>query len=168
MPQSLPRYPRCLVCGSREANIATLNTKFYADDDTVTATVTLGPETEGYKGIVHGGIVAGLLDECIGWAACVRHRRFYVTRELKVRYLRPVLLGSRVVVSGTVTAGRGRLSRGRGELRLENGTLVATAEGTYFRLSEEASLEVADYLSYEAGDLDFRDTGTGGPAKDDV
>jgi uncharacterized protein (TIGR00369 family) len=155
--QPLPRYTRCLVCGSRDANIATLNTKFYADGDTVTATVRLGPETEGYKGIVHGGIVAGLLDECIGWAACVKYNRFHLTREIKVRYLRPIPVGSRVTVTGTASECKGRLTQAQGELCLEDGTLAATAEGTFFRLPKEKSLEVADYLTYDSGDLDFRE-----------
>src|ERR1041385_3913787 len=57
----LPHTRSCFVCG--EANPAGLRLRFETDGQVVTARFTPRPEHIGFKQVVHGGIVATLLDE---------------------------------------------------------------------------------------------------------
>src|SRR5512144_2367451 len=85
-------------------------------------------------GTVHGGIVTTILDSAMG---CAVHTTLpagmtYTTLELKVNFVRPVLLGSGpVVAEGTVVHRGSTVATTEGRLVRENdGKLVAHASST--------------------------------------
>jgi uncharacterized protein (TIGR00369 family) len=73
------------------------------EDAGVEATVSCPPSWEGYPGLVHGGIIAALLDGAMTNALFARGT-VAVTAEAKIRYWRPLPLGRLVTVVGHVTA----------------------------------------------------------------
>jgi hypothetical protein len=72
--RELPHTKSCFVCG--EANPAGLRQRFETDGRVVRARFTPRPEHAGFTGVVHGGILATLLDEIMVWACAVGTRRF--------------------------------------------------------------------------------------------
>ncbi|MCL6515932.1 PaaI family thioesterase [Alicyclobacillus sp.] len=82
-------------------------------------------------GMVHGGITALLCDNAMGMASYMEKRRPGVTVEMTVRYHRPGR-GDRLVASGEVLSAGALLNSARCEVRDEDGTLVATATGTFY------------------------------------
>lgn len=69
----------------------------------------LGRRIAGHAGIVHGGVSATLLDECMGRASFARLAgRIGVTAKLELQYRSPVPAGSFVVVRATTTKVEGR------------------------------------------------------------
>ena len=60
----------------------------------------------GFKGVVHGGLMATVLDEIMVWACAVPTRRFAYCAELTVRYLQPAVPGAEIVVTGELVANR--------------------------------------------------------------
>ena len=54
-------------------------------------------EWQGYRGVIHGGIVSTVLDEAMAKSAAVFSSRG-VTAELKVRFRRPVEPGQRLAI----------------------------------------------------------------------
>ncbi len=70
----------------------------------VVATWSPPETTGGYGRIVHGGVVATLLDEAMGWALWGLTGSLGMTRELTVRYRRPVIVGRQVTIDGRVAA----------------------------------------------------------------
>ncbi len=81
-------HPNCLLCSAQ--NNRGLKVPFRAcEDGSVTATLAISAELQGYRGIVHGGIVTSLLD-----AAMVNCLFTYgiiaMTAELTVRFMHPV------------------------------------------------------------------------------
>ncbi len=52
------------------------------------------PEFQGWEGIAHGGIVATILDEVMGWALAAADAWGY-TAKLSIAYRRPVPVGTR-------------------------------------------------------------------------
>ncbi|KAI0020049.1 HotDog domain-containing protein [Xylariomycetidae sp. FL0641] len=65
----------------------------------VVAVVFLGPGTAGWPGVVHGGALATLLDECLGRCALRRFpSRTGVTARLELRYRAPTRTGAFYVV----------------------------------------------------------------------
>jgi len=151
----LPTYGGCMICGQKEVNPNTLNLRFKAVANGVEVAFTPDSRHEGYKNIVHGGITSALLDETIGWAVAVDRERYFVTGELNVRFLRPLQIGTRVVVRGRSVQHKSRYSVAEGEIIDNNGAVYAKATGKFFLMNDEQARKVKSYLTFEPGDLDF-------------
>ena len=78
----------CFGCGTR--NPQGLNMSFYLLGDSVRSDVVLKGHHVGWENIAHGGIISTILDEIMGWTVIAFKRAFFVTRNMEVRYLRPV------------------------------------------------------------------------------
>lgn len=77
------------------------------DNDRGEGVVVIGPVFQGGPGLVHGGIVALLVDHAMGCVA-VREDRPAMTAELTLRYRRPTPLGRPLTVSVTLDRVEGR------------------------------------------------------------
>ncbi len=109
--------------------------KFYADGTgCVHATYTPRPEHQGFPGVMHGGLVTAMLDELIGRTAIVNDM-WCMTVKLEVRFRKPVPIGADLHLKGEITRQTNRRLEGRGEVRTEDGTLLAEAQGTYLAVS---------------------------------
>jgi uncharacterized protein (TIGR00369 family) len=98
-------------------------------------TFTCAPDESAYNpiGIVHGGLVCTLLDSVTG---CAVHSTLpvglgYTSLDISVSYLRPVTQDSGLLTArGWVTRPGRRAAFSQGEIRTEDGKLVATAKST--------------------------------------
>jgi acyl-coenzyme A thioesterase PaaI-like protein len=120
----------CFVCGLE--NPAGLKLVFYeTGPDEVMAAYTPPEHFQGYPGVLHGGIVASLLDEVGGRVVMIGdHNHFMMTAKMETRYRRPTPLGQVLTVYGRLVKRRGRLALAHAELRLPDGTVTAEAELT--------------------------------------
>jgi len=102
---------------------------------------------QSWSGIVHGGMVALMLDEAVGWAS--RHAGHPgVTGRLEVRYRQPLKLGERVRVSGRVDRIRRTLIYASARIeRVADRSTVAEASATLM----EAPAVVEAYSSGSPG-----------------
>lgn len=133
--RTLPHTLSCFVCG--EANPIGLRLEFQTDGRVVTTRFTPRAEHVGFKGVVHGGLIATLLDEVMVWACAVHERKFAVCAELDVRFLKPLGPGDNVVVTGRVVASRkGKIFDAEAILIDKAGNSVATAKGKYFPICQ--------------------------------
>lgn len=125
-----PNSAACFVCGLD--NPVGLRLEFYeSGTHEVTATCLLGKAYEGYPGVLHGGIVAAILDEVGGRAVMIGdHTRFTMTAKLDVKYRQPTPTGQALTVVGRLLRRRGRLAWTHAEIRLPDGTVTAEAELT--------------------------------------
>ncbi len=121
-------HGHCVVCGPTSR----LGLRFrVVDGGDVEADVTLEPALEGYDEILHGGIVASLLDAAM--TNCLFARGVVaVTGELVVRYRRPVRTQEPAVVRGHVDLQRQTLWNLSAQLA-QNGTVVARATGKFLQ-----------------------------------
>ncbi|MCS7255277.1 MAG: PaaI family thioesterase [Thermomicrobium sp.] len=126
----------CFGCGER--NPIGLKLAFFRQGEVVEASFTPRPEHEGYIGLVHGGILATLLDEAMSWAVISATGRLMVTARMAIAFRRPVAVGQPLRVRGWVEQQERRLVRARAEVRdaLE-GHVLAEAEGTFLRVAAE-------------------------------
>jgi uncharacterized protein (TIGR00369 family) len=119
----------CFVCG-RE-NPVGLHLHFYEDLEAHQIIVPLNiPEQyQGYPGVVHGGILATILDETTGRAINVGRdaEQFWVTAKLEIRYRRPTPTETPLTAVGWVVSLRSRTAEVAGEIRLPDGTVTAEA-----------------------------------------
>ncbi|MBF0410443.1 MAG: hotdog fold thioesterase [Candidatus Riflebacteria bacterium] len=119
----------CFLCGKR--NQFGLKLDFQFPEDGVCVSNWLPrPEFQGYAGIVHGGILAALLDEIMA-QALIKQGRNYVTVELKTIYRKPAQIGHPLRIVGRVEPGKHRIRITKGEIVDTNGVLLAEAEAKY-------------------------------------
>lgn len=123
----------CFVCGKENPEGLRLEFRFDEAAGTIETVWTPRPVHIGYEGIVHGGLVATLLDEALGKLTTLLGTPA-VTAELTVRYLKPVPVGRPLRVTGRVSNGRGRLLAGEAEALLEDGTPAARATAKLVRI----------------------------------
>jgi len=144
--QPLPHTRSCFVCG--EANPLGLQLRFETDGRLVHAKFSPRPEHSGLKGVVHGGLIATILDEIMVWACAVQTRRFVFCAELQVRFLHPMRPGSDVALTGELVANRkGRILETRGSAADASGLRLAEATGKYLPIKTADTSElVADFV----------------------
>ena len=126
----------CFACGT--ANPIGLNLSFYRQGDWVCSDITLEKNYEGWENMAHGGIVSTLLDEVMAWAVIYFKKIFFVTRSLKIKYIRPVPLDKSLTVKGKVIEGQNRhLCRARGLIQDEGKNILARGDATFAILSDK-------------------------------
>jgi len=115
---------RCFVCGTENPHGLCLDIK---DTEDGVASVFDPPTwAQGYQGIVHGGIVATLLDEMAVWAAHKKGCRA-ATAEINVRFKKSMRIGETYTLTGRVKTMKGTLAVADAEARDGSGELVAHA-----------------------------------------
>jgi uncharacterized protein (TIGR00369 family) len=132
----------CFGCG--KANDAGMQLEFSHDEERkrVIGKFALGERYQGAPGIVHGGIVALVLDEALSKVS-----RFYgvraVTAELNVEYLRPVRVGQEIRVEARQDRSEGRQLYYAGEIQDAKGRVLARARGRFVVVDAERFARVA-------------------------
>ena len=123
-------YPGCFVCGQK--NHVGLKARFFWDGGKAVCDVTVDERYVGYKGILHGGVVATLLDEVM-IKALLAEEIFAVTAEISVRFKKPVNVGDVLHFEGWKAGHKGSVYSTSGRAANQNGAIVAEAEGKYIR-----------------------------------
>ena len=121
---------KCFGCGGD--NAAGMKLTFEQDNvhRRIVGRFVLGERYQGGAGFAHGGIIALLLDEAMGKVCRFREVRA-VTAELSVEYLKPVAVDKAIVVEGREVEMNGRNLFMTGEIRNENGDVLARGKGRF-------------------------------------
>ena len=103
---------------------------------------TVGEHHVGWSDKAHGGIIATLLDEVMAWAPS-SFDAWAVTAEMHVRFRSPATPGERLEARGWLTQRRRRIYDVAGEVRGDDGRLVAEGTGRYLGAApgQKASLK---------------------------
>jgi uncharacterized protein (TIGR00369 family) len=137
----------CYACGVQ--NERGLHMEFRRDGDRAVCEYTPCDYQQGYPGRMHGGVVATLIDEAMGWAV-YGAAQWGATARLNVRFRRPVRLDVPLRIEAWVVRVRTRLIELRGEVRDHDGDVLAEADGTFMRLDERMAREMTD-IALKAG-----------------
>ncbi len=128
-----PRFPDSIVTG--KANPMGLAAEIGRDGDDAVLRTTLGPAFEGAPGRAHGGTVAALLDEVMGFVLSIHATPAYTGR-LTVTYRAPTPLGVELEMRARLKSRHGRKLRIEAEAH-QGTTLVAQAEGLFVTVEPE-------------------------------
>lgn len=140
-PRSEVTDHHCFGCG--QLNEHGLRLELIPDPDGygVFAAFVPPPRTEGYTGMVHGGIITTVLDEVMAWSLA-RHGIWAVTAQLTTRYRSPVELGEATTATGFLLRDRGRAIEMRGEIRRDaDRALLADATAIFIRVPASKASE---------------------------
>jgi uncharacterized protein (TIGR00369 family) len=99
---------RCFVCGP--TNPLGLKARFIVDRDRQSAhcAIRIPADYQGWWGLVHGGILAALVDEA-GVYACRASGEHFVTAELTVKYKIPVPVDVDLLITAEVVGRKRRI-----------------------------------------------------------
>ncbi len=124
---SRPEAHRCFICGP--ANPIGMRLQFEEEGEGVAADFVPGDLHVGYEGLIHGGLLAAVLDDAMANVWAWRGQPA-VTVSLSVRFRRPVQPGERLRVSGEpVGARRAAMQRARATITRSDGVVVAEGDG---------------------------------------
>lgn len=119
----------CFACG--ELNEHGLRLQLHLHEGRCWTELALGPEFEGWEGIVHGGILATILDEVMAWSL-VAEDHWGVTARMTTDFRRPVRVGQRIRAEGWLAAARRRLIDTEARIvDAASGEVLASAKGLY-------------------------------------
>ncbi len=122
----------CFVCGQNNPCGLQLRYERQADGG-VAATWVPTSAWEGFRGIVHGGVVSTVLDEAMSKAVAGTGTEA-LTAELRVRFRRHVTSGERFQIRGWIDSRNKRLIRTEAVLTAADGTEHAHAWATFLPL----------------------------------
>lgn len=90
----------CFGCG--EANPAGLKMTFVTDGATVVSELSVPEHLCGWNRLVHGGILATLMDETMSWTAIHLMQRLILTKSMQIDFLSPVYVGMPLRLEGRI------------------------------------------------------------------
>ena len=142
------REQYCFGCGRH--NPIGMHLVFERDEasDGVIAWYVPRAEDQGFPHVMHGGLLALLLDEAMGWAMYADHI-FAVTAKMETRYRRTVGVDAPVAARARVVRQRGR--RIEIEASISNAAGEVLVEATSLFLRMDAETEARALESFRSG-----------------
>lgn len=126
---------KCFGCGG--ANDAGMKLTFEQDDvnKKIVGRFVMGERYQGGGGLLHGGIIAVLLDEAMG-KVCRFRKVQAVTAEMNIDFVKPIRVEQEIIVEAFETAYRGRNVFQWGEIRDTQGELLARGRARFVVIGE--------------------------------
>ena len=125
---------RCFGCGPD--NPHGLQMRFEQTDGASVCEFEVPPRFQSWAGLIHGGVVALMLDEAVGWAAWHAGHPG-VTGRMEVKFRQPLKVGDRVRVTGRVESIRRTLVYASAVIeRSADGARIAEASATLVAAGE--------------------------------
>ena len=126
----------CYGCGKN--NPIGLKMKFEWDKKTKTASAdfTPGENLQGWAGFVHGGIIACVLDEAMGWVAMFAGTH-NVTARMQVRFRQMLPIGGTYRVSCTIAKQNSRLIETEAVISDRDGKIYAEGNSMQFIVNQQ-------------------------------
>ena len=124
-------FERCYGCGRENERGFQLLFRRDPAARKVVARWTPPPHVAGYGRMLHGGAIATLLDEAMGWALWGLEGRFGVTQHLDVRFQRPILVGKEATIVGWIEATEPGGATIRAQVHDKRGRVTADATGAF-------------------------------------
>ncbi len=156
MAERQPSSRNCFLCGRDNPVGLKAHWENHREAGEIRGSVSVPDHFCGYPGVVHGGIVAALLDETAGRTILMDGGAddLMVTAKLDVVYRRPTPTETPLTLVGRLQARSGDRAKAEAELQLSDGTVVARgaavlarppggmssaweAERPYWRVDEE-------------------------------
>ena len=122
----------CFVCGKRNGDGLQLDFELVGEDR-IRIEFTPPKRFQGWKDIVHGGIIATILDEVMVNAAYLR-KIMAVSAKLEIKLRKPVAVGEPLVFYGQILKQGAKTLNMKAWAEQEDGTVVAEATGLLMKV----------------------------------
>ena len=131
----------CFACSPK--NKFGLQMKLFTDGEAVFSRISVPEHMGGWKNIAHGGIVATILDEIMGWAGLYLLKKVTLTNSMTVDFIKAVRIGEALEAEGRVVEfDGGRSAAIEGFLYNGKRELCARASGSFTVLSSKLAKRI--------------------------
>jgi acyl-coenzyme A thioesterase PaaI-like protein len=134
-----PNSRHCFVCGL-ENNYGLKLTFFQDESGDVTVETIVPDHYQGYPGVVHGGIVASLVDEVLGrvhMGSDPEKPRFMYTAKLTIQYRQPVPTNQTIRIVGSGLKRKKRTATSTAKIFGPNGEILVNADALLINVPDE-------------------------------
>ncbi|NLJ76309.1 MAG: PaaI family thioesterase [Peptococcaceae bacterium] len=136
----------CFGCSPN--NPIGLKMVFEHDGEICRSRFTAGPEHQSWNDVVHGGLLATMMDEAMGkWLW--EHGLVAMTAEMTVRYSAAVPVGAELTIESSLVSQKRRLLVMAASVTLPDGTVAARAKAKFLKV--EPALPPEKEEKYEQG-----------------
>jgi acyl-coenzyme A thioesterase PaaI-like protein len=135
----------CFGCGTH--NPAGLKLKFTKDGEVLRTEFKPDKLHQGWPGLLHGGIVATLLDEVMSNVAYATGKTC-LTAEMSLRQRKPIDINETLVITAWITRHRSKIIETAGKICLKDGTVVAESTAKQFIAENAAEDKVKENRSH--------------------
>ena len=139
----------CFVCGVENPIVLHLN--FYLTrPGEVTASFTASNEYQSYPCVLHGGIIAAILDEAAGRVYLQGFPpRFMYTARLEIRYRNNVPIGQPLKIIGRAVKNKGRMAESWAGIYGPDDRLLAEAKALYIAIPNSPDASVLENFGWK-------------------
>ncbi len=141
MDNVLPAYKNSFFCDPNRKD--GLKLKMCHKEGMIYCNFNINNRFEGYRNILHGGIIFGILDVIVWYAIFMETKKICMTRKVEMEFLKPVMCNSPCVAKGRVVKIRGRDFHVSAWVENESGD-VCSKINAIFRESKD--LSVVDFI----------------------
>lgn len=144
----LANSKNCFVCGIE--NRLGLHLVLESDQPGhVTGDVVIPKEYAGWPNVVHGGILAALLDEAGGRSADseIIPTKVMVTGSLNIRYRKPTPVETPLIVDGQFLEQNGRVIKTKSKIMNSEREILAEADIIYVEIDQKDRID--DYSDFD-------------------
>ena len=125
--------------GCSPTNAYGLRMRFFTDEKSLFSWVTVPGHLCGWDNLVHGGVLAAILDETMGWTTIHFVKKFALTHAMTLKFHKPVYIGEEIRAEGRVLEVRGeREASVESYIYKGENMLCAKSTGTFRLFTTEA------------------------------
>lgn len=129
----MPTYDTCFFCG-RDSN--GLHLKIEYADNICSSSFVIDGSFQGFRGVLHGGIVSGILDEIMWWAVFMETGLICATWKIDVEFRRTILCGKAYKAVGRCERVRHGTYHVSASIEDDSGQVCAAAVGLFRELKD--------------------------------
>ena len=117
--------------------------ELFSDGQTVISQITLAEHFVGWGRVIHGGILATILDEIMGWAGIYLLKQFTLTKTMNIEYIKAAFWGDTLEAIGRVTSSDGkRNAEVQGVITNGSGEICAKSKADFTMLSPKLAIRL--------------------------
>jgi uncharacterized protein (TIGR00369 family) len=141
----LPGYKKCFFCGPATGGLAL---ELHYQEKRAFCEFEAHEKFQGFDGMLHGGIVTGILDEVMWWTLVMEKKVICATSKIEAQFKKPILCGNRHRASGCLTGTTGRTYLVSGQIEDEAGHVCARSTGSFRAIGRFTMDDVVKYLDF--------------------
>jgi len=141
--QEIPNDWKGQCFGCSPLNSQGLGLRFYLSEYGCYTTCSVPDHLCGVDGIVHGGILALLLDEVSQWTMIARLGKMGLTREISVRYFKAVPTSTEIVVEARIDSQNETETVLRSTIHSRENDLLAEGESKWIMVAPAVIAKVS-------------------------
>lgn len=134
--QRLPNLDKsCFACGT-ENNFG-LKMTFSSNGEQLRSFLTVPEHTRGWSNLVHGGILATILDEIMSWTAIHLTSHFILTQNINISFKKPIFIGSQLRATGSIVERDGKTALLSAQIHDDSEALCCLGRGNFVLFTQE-------------------------------